>query len=155
MSAVLIVGTILGCKPSFTISEKNYQEQTFEVATADKGYSLKMPEVYEELSKSKILNLGGILEPEQTRKFIDSLVLDSMMGFEASEINLEEHYDQYRMFKLRYYDILIRGCLKTMVYDKAVFDSLDVVEYSMQTKNCLQLRSRLISIISHYQKQVF
>ncbi len=143
MSAALIIGTMFGCKPSFTISDKNYQEHNIEVATADNGYSIGMPEVYEELSKSKLLNLGGILEPEQTQEFIDSLVLDSMIGFEANEIKLVEHYEQFRMFKLRYYDILIRAYLKKMVYDKAIFDSLDVVEYYYANEELFKIEEQV------------
>ncbi len=125
----LIVVTFFGCMPSFTLSELNYQEYRFQVATADNGYSLEMPEVYDALYNSKILNLSGVLDTSTVRNFIDSLVLDSLIGFEASEINLKENYNQYRMFKLRYYDILLRQYLKKMVYDKAESDSLEIVAY--------------------------
>ncbi len=128
ITALLLIA-VLGCKPSFNISQKNYQDYPFLVATADNGYSLEMNTVYDALYKSKILNLGGVLDTARVRGFIDSLVLDSMMGFEASEVNLSDYYSQYRMFKLRYYDILLRLYLKKMVYDKAESDSLEIVDY--------------------------
>jgi len=127
--AVLVIILTVSCKPSFTISEVNYQEHNFQVATADNNYTLDMQQVYEALVKSKILNLGGVLDTVFVRDYIDSLVLDSLIGFDARKIKLDEHYAQYRMFKLRYYDILLRQCLKKMVYDKAVSDSAEIVAY--------------------------
>ncbi|HDL01057.1 MAG TPA: hypothetical protein ENH23_02365, partial [candidate division Zixibacteria bacterium] len=125
----VIVVTSFGCTPSFTLTEKNFQEYKFQVATADKGYSLEMPEVYDDLYRSNLLNLGGVLDTTLVRNYIDSLVFDSLIGFEADEINLSEYYYQYRLYKLRYYDLLLRQFLKKMVYDKAESDSLEIVDY--------------------------
>lgn len=128
--ATLIVVIFLGCQPSLvTISEKNIQKYPFQVATANNGYSLEMPTVYDALYKSRILNLGGVLDTILVREFIDSLVLDSMMGFEASEVNLGEYYNEFRMYKLRYYDLLVKQYLQKMVYEQAESDSLEIVEY--------------------------
>ncbi len=126
--AFILIAT-LGCKPPLVISEQNYKEQTFQVAQATNGYTLDMPDVYTTIYKSNLLNLGGLLDTTTIRAIVDSIVLDTLIGFEADEINLVENYNQYRIFKLRYYDLLLRQFLQVEVYEKAKIDSLEVVEY--------------------------
>lgn len=112
------------------ITELNYQERDYVIVTADSSYSLSLSNVYDLIYKSNYLKSGGVLDTTIIHSFVDSIIVDSLKGFEARSIDLSQHYNQYRIFKLRYYDYLIRQYLKKMVYDKVeAVDSLDIVEF--------------------------
>ena len=138
---VLVI--LVGCKPPLVISEQNYQENSFQVASADRDYSLDMKDVYAKLYDSRLLASGGILDTAFVSYYIDSLVLDSLMGFEADTVDVSESYDKYRMFKIRYYDFLIKQFLQRMVYEKVDLDSATVVDYYYNNKEMFSIEEQV------------
>ena len=120
---VLIVGLMLtSCKPPL-VTQQNYKNYDYTLVTADSNYTYTMPQLYEALSSSRNLKNGGVLDTSQIREFLDSLICDSLVGFDADTINIDNNYDKYRQFKLRHYDFLIKDYLDEMIYSQVVFDS--------------------------------
>ena len=135
--------TILGCKPPVVISEQNYKEKNFVVATADNDYSLSMDELYSKLYSSRLLQSGGVLDTSFVRHFADSLILDTLIGLEANSQDISSSYGKYRLFKIRYYDILIKQFFQKMVYDKVHPDSLEVVDYYYANKEMFSIEEQV------------
>lgn len=129
LSVCLIILILQACGKPQLISEKNYKENDYTIVTADNNLRFNLSDVYDLLSKSDYLRKGGVLDTIEIRKFVDSILVDTLAGFEAWEVDLPEDYNQYRMFKLRYHDLLIKAYLKQAVYDKVVMDSAAISEF--------------------------
>jgi len=127
---VIIVLTlwVTGCGPAF-ISEGNIGEHKYVVARVDTLYSLRMPELYEALVHSKLLPNGGTLSSNQVKAFLDSILCDTLAGFEADRLDLSEHYDSYRIYKQRYHRLLTTRYLDEVVYKTIILDSQEVVDF--------------------------
>ncbi len=131
--AVLLSCAFLGllitaCTPAF-ISDKNAKKFDYVVASADNDYHLTMAQLYQDLHDSNIALRGGIVDTATVRQLLDSIVVDSLTGFDAREVSLKDNYDQYRMFKSRYYDEILKAYVKEKVYDKVKVDSLETVKF--------------------------
>ena len=61
--SIIVISLLLSCKPNL-ISKVNVDEYDYVVATADNGYILTMPQLYDALYDSKVLDKGGVLETD-------------------------------------------------------------------------------------------
>ncbi len=119
---------IIACTPAF-ISENNAKNFNYVVASADEGYTLTMSQLYQDLYESNLALRGGIVDTPTVRLLLDSIVVDSLTGFDARSVSLKDNYDQYRLFKFRYYDLILKAYVQQKVYDKVKVDSAETVEY--------------------------
>lgn len=127
--SLVLIAILGGCGNPPMISEQNARQYTDIVVTADNGYSLTLNGLYQELYNSKKLRNGGVMDTTYVRTFLDSLVVDTLVGFAADTIPLEENYIEHRLYKLRYHDALIKKYLKTFVYDQVDLDSQKITEF--------------------------
>ncbi len=125
---VLLVLVLIGCGPAY-ISEETLPSANYVVVRADTLYELAMPQLYEMLCSSPVLPEGGVLAREEVRTFLDSMLCDTLVGIKASQIDLSQHYDQYRIYKLRYHRLLINRFLEEVVYKRVTIDSQEVVDF--------------------------
>ena len=142
INIVIIIGLLAffaGCKQSL-ISHQNYLEHTYEVVHADSNYSMSMSELYESLYNSDFLNNGGVIDTFVIRSYIDSIITDTLTGLDALSTDISEHYNQHRLFKLRYYEFLIRQYLNKMVYEKSVVDSVEVVAFYNSREDLFKIK---------------
>lgn len=119
---------IAGCKKT-VISNFNINEYNHVIVTADNDYNLTMPQIFELLQKSSLVTNGGTLSPSEIKDFIDSVVVDSMAGFRADEVDISMDYQRNRLMKRRYNESLLRMYIKIVIYDKIVIDSVEVEKY--------------------------
>ena len=124
----LIIFLLVSCQPP-VINEYTAKNYNYVVARADNSYQLTMSQLYEYLYNSDLLQKGGILDTNIVRKFMDSVICDTLTGYDAFNIKLEDYYNPYRLFKLRYYDYLIKSYFDENVYKKVKYDSLEVVKF--------------------------
>ena len=129
LSVCIIILMLQACGKPQLISEKNYKENDYTIVTADNNLRFNLSDVYDLLYKSDYLQSGGILDTTAIRKFVDSILVDTLAGFEAWEVDLTKDYNQYRTFKIRYHDLLIKAYLKEAVYDKVVMDSAAITDF--------------------------
>lgn len=125
---VLLAFLLAGCGPAL-ISGRNIEKHNYVVAQADTLYSLTMPELYEKLVHSELLEYGGTLEADRVKAFLDSVLCDTLAGFKADEIDLSQYYDRHRMYKQRYYRLLTARYFEEMAYKKVTVDSQEVVAF--------------------------
>ena len=117
-----------GCAPKL-ITEKNINNFDFIVAQADNDYTLKMSELYNSLYNSTILQNGGVLDTLFLKHIVDSILCDTLTGFVADDVNLPEHYEYYRVYKLLYNEFLIRSYFDEKVFKTIELDSLKIVDF--------------------------
>ncbi|UCD62795.1 MAG: peptidylprolyl isomerase [Candidatus Zixiibacteriota bacterium] len=111
------------------ITEQNTAEFNYPVIEADRDYQFTMPQLYDHLYRSPLAPNGGILDVATVTRFLDSLVTDSLAGFEALELNLADYYEHYRVYKQRYNESLHQKYLQVTVYDQVEADSDEVAQF--------------------------
>ena len=125
---LIAIFCLYGCKRP-VVSSLNIDEFDQIVVTADNQYSLTMSQVFEELQRSRFVTNGGTITSREVKDFIDSLVVDSMAGFRADEIDVSKDYQQYRLYRKRYNEYLVRRYIKEVIFNRVEIDSLDVEKY--------------------------
>ena len=139
----IVLVCVSGCGTSYIVSEQNYHQNPFVVATADNDYELTMDSVYSKLYHSRLLDFGGVLDTTFVREYSDSLVLDTLIGFEAYDVNLADFYERYRIYKIRYFDIVMKQFFQKAVYERVEIDSLDVVEYYYNNEDLFSINEQV------------
>ena len=143
---LLVFLSIAGCKKT-VISSFNINEYSHVIVTADNGYILTMPQIFELLQKSSLVTNGGTLSPTEVKDFIDSIVVDSMAGFRADEIDISRDYQRYRLLKRRFNDSLFRMYLKEVIYDKIELDTAEIEKYYYDHP---ELYSKPVQVLLHH-----
>lgn len=129
LGSLIIIALLAGCRPSTITNENKQKFNNYILVEADNNYQLTADSLYEKLYDSRLLKNGGVLDTQTVRAFIDSLVVDTLMGFEAQGIDIRTNYEMKKIFYLRYYDELIRKYLDLNVYGKVTYDSLEAVKF--------------------------
>jgi len=57
------------------------------------------------------------------------MLCDTLTGFMADEADLSDSYEEYRIFRAEYYDVLIREYFQRMIRDAITVDSVEAVEF--------------------------
>ncbi len=117
-----------GCKRPW-ISEHNVDQYFYVVARVDTTYSITMPQLFEALNESRLLPYGGTLPVSEVRLFLDSILVDTIGGSLAREVDLSDHYEQYDLFRRQYHSLLVNEYSKYAVDERVEVDSLEVLEF--------------------------
>ncbi|MFC1475209.1 peptidylprolyl isomerase [Candidatus Zixiibacteriota bacterium] len=125
---IIVISLFVSCKPNL-ISKVNVDKYDYIVATADQDYVLNMPQLYDALYNSKVLDNGGVLEVDLVREFLDSMIVDSLLSFESDIEILKKDFYKWRIYKSQYHKHLLKAFYKQAVQDKVEVDSMEVVEY--------------------------
>lgn len=129
LGSLAIAAMIIGCRPSTITNENKQQFSNYVLVEADSSYQLTADDLYGKLYESKLLQTGGVLDTLTVRQFIDSLVVDSLIGFEALGIDIRKDYEKKKIFNIRFYEELIRKYLDLNVYGKVQIDSAEAVQF--------------------------
>jgi len=126
---LLIIMIAAGCKPPVLNDENTDQFSDFIIARADNGYSLSARDFYEKVAASTYLAKGGYLDEATIKYILDSVVVDSLTGFEAEKLNLNDYYYDNWNYELRYHDYLVQVYLYEKIYSQVSADSQEVVDF--------------------------
>ncbi|MEK7774861.1 MAG: peptidylprolyl isomerase, partial [Candidatus Zixiibacteriota bacterium] len=124
-----LVVVVMSCGGLSTITDESVGRRDSEIARADNGYTLRLSDYYTLLKKSLYITKGGILDVKTAEAFRDSLIMDTLAGFETDEINLRNYPPFYITFRERYIAFLMDRFWKQAVYDKVSADSQEVVDF--------------------------
>lgn len=141
--AVFLALFSAGCGPAL-ISERNIEKHNYIVAQANTPYSLTMPELYEKLVHSELLEYGGTLEVDKVKAFLDSVMCDTLAGIKAKEIDLGQYYDRHRMYEQRYHRLLTAKYFEEMAYKKVTVDSQEVVDFRSSRPDLFTLDEQVL-----------
>jgi parvulin-like peptidyl-prolyl isomerase len=140
---------LVSCGGPKTITDESVQRRNSVVARADNGYSILLSDYYTHLKRSSYLSKGGIFDAESAERFRDSLVMDTLMGFESKEVNLRDYPPFYISFRERYTLFLHEQFWKQTVYQKVHADSLEIFEFYSTRPDLFALPDYV------YVKQIF
>ncbi len=127
----LLVGLALflsGCK-NVVITEESKPALQKTIVVTDDGFSYTMQQLFESLNDSHLVPKGGEISSNEVVAFLDSLLCDTLANLEAKHIDLSDHPEQRAVFRLRYYDLLLRAYLGEAIYSKFELDSAQIADY--------------------------
>ncbi len=125
IAATLFLTTI-SCQSPPALSEETAPASTFPIATADHDYVLTADQYYSKLNKSDVQLTGGYLTRAAIDGFRDSLLVDTLLGFEADQLDLSKYYYDLWDYRLQYQSLLIQVYLEKNVYSKVAVDSSEI-----------------------------
>ena len=120
---------LFGCGTPPAITDENAAKFDYVVARADSGYVLTARQLYDFMKKSDVQPAGGYVPESTIQAFQDSIVADSLMGFEANHLNVRDYYSDWWTCRLRCDDILLQTYLEHRVYGKVSVDSNEVLQF--------------------------
>jgi len=127
-SIILTAVFLTSCRPVI-VYQKDLSKFEYEIARADNNYSLTTAQFYQRLSESTLLPKGGILEKSIVKKLIDSMVVDTLLGFESTEVNLSNHYEYFSRYRASYASIMSDVYYKNAIYSKVSADTSEIFKY--------------------------
>lgn len=128
LSVSLTAVFLTSCRPVI-VFEKDLSKFKNEIASADNNYSLTTAQFYQLISESTLLPKGGIFEKSTVRKMVDSIVVDTLLGFEATEVDLSNHYLYYSKFRASYASIMSEVYYNHAIYSKVSADTSEIFRY--------------------------
>ncbi len=127
---LLIAGVIISCgTPPQQITMRNVDQFDQIVATANTGYRLTLPELYRSVALTKAEFNGGIFDSSRVRRFLDSILVDSLIGLEAHQVKLDRFRNSWRTFHSQRRTVLVNSFVQANVYDILNLDSANVIDF--------------------------
>jgi parvulin-like peptidyl-prolyl isomerase len=83
------------------LSTRTAAEDNRTMASADRGYKLAVRDFYANLQHSALMPTGGYLADSTVKWFLDSLLVDTLTGFEADELDLSRYYSNFWAYRTR------------------------------------------------------
>jgi parvulin-like peptidyl-prolyl isomerase len=129
VAALITITLVAGCNPPVLNDENAEDFNDYIVARADNGYSLSAQQLYDRIVNSTFLAKGGYMDEATIKHILDSVVVDSLTGYEADKLNLKDYFYDYWNYKLRYDDYLVQTYLYEKIYSQISVDSEEVVAF--------------------------
>lgn len=128
ISFVTLLICSCGSKPPVML-EENIAELDAELVRAD-GVTITTSDLRERLNQSELLPQGGIVSVEAQQPILDSILLDTLVGLKALDVNLGDHPIPNRTYQLRRREYLTNRFLEERVRNIAAkIDSAEIVTY--------------------------
>jgi len=131
VACLALLGFTQSCQrpvPSL-VSLSNMSQFDRVVATTNAGYQLTLPELYRSVALSKGLYNGGTLDSADVRRFLDSMLVDSLIGLEAHQVRLDSFRLDWQTFQAQRRTVLVSSFIQANIYDILDLDSVRVVEF--------------------------
>lgn len=125
----LAIAVFLGACTPPTINKETAKSNMTVLATADRGYAYTMKDFYDNLYRSRAKVEGGYLTDAEARWMLDSLILDSLTGFAADDLDLGKYYHDYWSFKTRYSSVVTNEYFERNIASQITVDTPEVLAY--------------------------
>lgn len=143
-STGVLVCLLIACKPSL-ITQESITGNNQVIATADNGYKLTMPEFYHKLAASDVLKSGGIMEKDALSYYLDSILVDTLVGMRAVTVNLRDHYDYYFRFRENALRALTSAYYQDAIFKGIKVDSQEVLDYFEKHQNEFHVEEQILA----------
>jgi hypothetical protein len=117
-----------GCRPP-VVEYESRSKFEYPVAKVGDRYQIEMKDLHDSLYFAMLDTDSGLVGVDSLKRILDNIIIDSLNGFEAQNIRLEDNYSECRMYRRRYQSSLVDVFWDKMVYDSAGVDSVEVHEF--------------------------
>ena len=145
-SLILLIVLFVACgKPPVITDENHQQHANLVLARSNSGYELTASSLFEAMQKTDMQESGGTVPAEEVIAFRDSLVADTMIGLLADEdIALEDYYQDYWTYRLRFHNYLIQAYVEHHVLGDADLDTAAVQAFVDEHPNQFQVQEQVL-----------
>ncbi|MGH8015807.1 MAG: peptidylprolyl isomerase, partial [Candidatus Zixiibacteriota bacterium] len=147
--ALLFLGA---CKPSLQTEVNVYQNCQI-LATSDQDFKMTVADFYRKIAESDALTMGGILERDAANYYLDSFLVDTLIGLRAQKINLRDYYEYYFRFRENAIRALVEAYSVHAILDGIKVDSLEILDYFESHKDDFYVEEQILPyhiVISPY-----
>lgn len=131
---VCLVFLLTGCGGPPSINQENKATAEVVVASGDDGFSLAIEPLYDRLVKTTLVPQGGKVDSAAVREHVDSLLLDTLTGLAAQDVNIRDYYLDYWSYRLRYNDFLVSAFFDNLIRYKIETDSAEIRQFYEDNK---------------------
>jgi len=144
LAVLTVVCTILiGCRPPVVNSE-NRSQFDYPVAQVDTLFEISMAGLYDSLYNTKRFPEGGLISVDRVKGLLDRMLADSLTGFLADSITLEDHYRERRLFQRRCNTFLAHTFWDEMVHNKVHFDSSEAYQFYQDSSHLFEINEQVL-----------
>lgn len=136
--ALILPVLLVACRPSM-VTMGNIEEFDDVVVEVGGRYQLTMSHLYRLAVYRKLLPSGGVLDTAQLRRFADSIVVDTLAGFEADSVDLKQYLPVYRTCQKLFNNWLLSQYFERTVDSCVKIDSQEVVDFYLGTPTLFEL----------------
>ncbi len=137
---VVVSALWIGCGgPPSVVYLQDQADYDKVVARVGDRFEITMAQLYDSLYASSRLPNGGIADTAWVRLVLDSILVDTLMGLVAWDVSLEDHYEHYRTFRLRWHDAILREFVRKMVYEQVESDSQSIADFYYENEDLFWL----------------
>ncbi len=126
---LVLVSLLTGCGAQAPVLSDENKDQFSRPLIRGTGLAITGSHIFDRLQFSEFGKPGGVLPEADLRRFIDTLLLDTLTGLEAKYVDLRDHYTDYWSFRLRYQDFGVRAFFDETIGFKVTADSAEAVAY--------------------------
>ncbi|HOP07339.1 MAG TPA: peptidylprolyl isomerase [candidate division Zixibacteria bacterium] len=151
--AFIAVIALSGCgKPPTPIYLADKAGYTDFVARVDDRFGITMADLYDSLYNSDRMAGGGVMEPEAIKAVLDSILVDTLVGFLADETDISKSYPDYRGYQNLYSTALLQAFFDEKIKNEIKIDSAEVVEFYYSRPDLFSVEEQVLLyhiLISH------
>ena len=126
---LLAILTLSSCGGPPPINRTNKSTSAVNVARGDQDFALTVEPLFDRLMGTTLVPQGGQVPPVDARNFLDSLLLDTLTGLAAKDVDLDDHYLDRWTFRLRYHDFLLKAFFDQQVRYTLDADSAEILAF--------------------------
>jgi len=137
-AAFVLLGMLIlfsGCGGPQAIGWETFEKHDFTIARADNGYVLPASHLYEMIYFSRLASTGGLVSDSAIGEFRDSILVDTLIGFAADDVDLRSHYYFWREYRDQYHQLLRKLFWDSTVVNQVTIDSAEIVDYYERHKD--------------------
>ncbi|MBD3332904.1 hypothetical protein GF356_08635, partial [candidate division GN15 bacterium] len=104
----LIIGLSISCqRPPSQVTMRTMEDADHVVAKGKGGLRFTLEQLYRSVARSKAEYNGGIYDSSRVRRHLDSLLVDSLIGLEAHQVDVRKYRQPWRTFNAQRRTVLI------------------------------------------------
>ncbi len=101
----------------------------YPVAKIGDRFQINMTDLHDSLYYGRRAMEPGVLDVDSVKVLLDGIIIDTLNGFEADFVRLEDDYSECRMYRRRYNSSLVDAFWQKLVYDSSTVDSIEAHEF--------------------------
>lgn len=126
LTGVCLIVACAGRAPVMTDENKTDFDQP--IIRGD-GLLITGSHIFDRLQFSEFQKSGGILPESELRRFIDTLLIDTLTGLEARHVDLRQHYLDYWSYRFRFLDFAVKAYFDEVVRFNITADSSEIIDF--------------------------
>jgi hypothetical protein len=134
---------LASCGGPSLLTEETRDQHNQLIAKGDRGVVLPANWLLDKIHAQGRWANGGDVPQDELREFFDSLLLDTLTGLAADDLDLDNYPGQVRLYRRRYRDFLVETYINERFRYPLVPDSADIVAFYNRHPESFHVRGQV------------